>query len=154
MRLGGVGDRIAAELSERLHSETRSMLLGHLQRGGGPTPIDRFLATQYGVHAMRLQAEGKYGRMVCYQPPAVSDVAIADAIGQLNKVDPLGAAVQTARGLGITSAIVCPIASRSPFSLRSRCRSACRCRRSEISEIELLAFDEFRRAGYDIATLS
>lgn len=102
LRLGGVGDRIAAELSERLHSETRSMLLGHLQRGGGPTPFDRFLATQYGVHAMRLLAEGKLGRMVCYQPPAVSDVAIADAIGQLNKVDPLGAAVQTARGLGIS----------------------------------------------------
>ncbi len=51
---------------------------------------------------MRLLAEGKFGRMVCYQPPAVSDVAIADAIGQLNKVDPLGAAVQTARGLGIS----------------------------------------------------
>lgn len=102
VRLGGVGDRIAAELSDRLHSETRSMLLGHLQRGGGPTPFDRFLATQYGVHAMRLLAEGKLGRMVCYQPPHVSDVAIADAIGQLNKVDPLGAAVQTARGLGIS----------------------------------------------------
>ena len=102
VRLGGVGDRIALELSDRLHSETRSMLLGHLQRGGGPTPFDRFLATQYGVHAMRLLAEGKFGRMVCYQPPAVSDVAIADAIGQLNKVDPLGAAVQTARGLGIS----------------------------------------------------
>jgi hypothetical protein len=51
---------------------------------------------------MRLLAEGKYGRMVCYQPPNVCDVAIADAIGQLNKVDPLGAAVQTARGLGIS----------------------------------------------------
>ena len=102
VRLGGVGDRIAAELSDRLHSETRSLLLGHLQRGGGPTPFDRFLATQYGVHAMRLLAEQKFGRMVCYQPPAVSDVAIADAIGQLNKVDPHGAAVQTARGLGIS----------------------------------------------------
>ncbi len=102
VRLGGVGDRIAAELSDRLQLETRSMLLGHLQRGGGPTPFDRFLATQYGVHAVRLLADGKYGRMVCYQPPEVSDVAIADAIGQLNKVNPLGAAVQTARGLGIS----------------------------------------------------
>ncbi len=102
IRLGGVGDRIAHELSHRLRSETRSLLLGHLQRGGGPTPFDRFLATQYGVHAMRLIASGQYGRMVCYEPPAVSDVAIADAIGQLNKVDPEGAAVQTARGLGIS----------------------------------------------------
>ncbi|MCC6511358.1 MAG: ATP-dependent 6-phosphofructokinase [Pirellulaceae bacterium] len=102
VRLGGVGNIIATELSDRLHTETRSMLLGHLQRGGGPTPFDRFLATQYGVHAMRLVAGGQFGRMVCYQPPNVSDVMIADAIGQLNKVDPLGAAVQTARGLGIS----------------------------------------------------
>ncbi len=102
VRLGGVGDMLAAELSDRLNAETRSMLLGHLQRGGGPTPFDRFLATQYGVHAMQLASSGRFGRMVCYQPPAVSDVAISDAIGQLNKVDPHGAAVLTARGLGIS----------------------------------------------------
>jgi 6-phosphofructokinase 1 len=102
VRLGGIGNMIAMELQERLGCETRSMLLGHLQRGGTPTAFDRFLATQFGVHAMQLLARGQFGRMVCYQPPQVNDVAIADAIGQLNKVDPQGAAVATARGLGIS----------------------------------------------------
>jgi 6-phosphofructokinase 1 len=102
VRLGGIGNVVAIELQERLGWETRSMLLGHLQRGGTPTAFDRFLATQFGVHAMQLVARGQFGRMVCYQPPQVNDVAIADAIGQLNKVDPNGAAVQTARGLGIS----------------------------------------------------
>jgi 6-phosphofructokinase 1 len=102
VRLGGVGNVIALELQRRMDCETRSMLLGHLQRGGTPTAFDRFLATQYGVHAMQLADRGGFGRMVCYQPPMVSDVAIADAVGQLNRVDPCGAAVQTARGLGIS----------------------------------------------------
>lgn len=102
VRLGGVGNVIAVELGARLQSETRSMLLGHLQRGGVPTAFDRFLATQYGVHAVRMIGQGNFGRMVCYQPPTVGDVAISSAIGQLNKVDANGAAVQTARGLGIS----------------------------------------------------
>lgn len=102
VRLGGVGNVVAMELQERTGCETRTMLLGHLQRGGSPTAFDRFLATQFGVHAMQLVARGQFGRMVCYQPPHISDVGIADAIGQLNKVDPHGAAVQTARGLGIS----------------------------------------------------
>lgn len=102
VRLGGAGNVIAAELGQRLQSETRSTLLGHLQRGGVPTAFDRFLATQYGVHAVRMIGRKNFGRMVCYQPPSVGDVTIASAIGQLNKVDVNGAAVQTARGLGIS----------------------------------------------------
>lgn len=119
VRLGGVGNVIAMELQQRTGCETRSMLLGHLQRGGSPTAFDRFLATQYGVHAIELIHRGQFGRMVCYQPPQVSDVAIADAIGQLNRVDPLGPAVQTARGLGISFGDQATEVSRSTRTMRT-----------------------------------
>ncbi|MCA9131166.1 MAG: ATP-dependent 6-phosphofructokinase [Planctomycetales bacterium] len=101
-RLGGIGNVLAAELQERLKLETRCTILGHLQRGGSPTAFDRFLATEYGVHSVRLVHERKFGQMVCYVPPEVSYVRIADAIGQLKKVDPNSSTVQTGRGLGIS----------------------------------------------------
>lgn len=100
-RLGGIGNVVATELSERLGLEARSCVLGHLQRGGGPTAFDRFLSTQLGVQAVRLLHEQRFGRMVCYQPPEITDVTIAEAIGQLKRVDCNSSAVQTGRGLGI-----------------------------------------------------
>ncbi len=102
IRLGGVGNVVSAELQSRLKIETRCVVLGHLQRGGTPTAFDRFLATQFGVHAVRLVAAGQFGQMICYQAPAISDVSIADAIGQLNKVDRFCSAIQAARGLGVS----------------------------------------------------
>lgn len=101
-RLGGVGQVVAAEIAERTGAETRATVLGHLQRGGGPTPFDRLLASQFGVHAVRLLHQKQFGRMVCYQPPEISDVPIQDAIGKLNKVTPYASAVATGRGLGIS----------------------------------------------------
>lgn len=101
-RLGGVGNVVAAELAERLGLETRCTILGHLQRGGGPTSFDRMLATQFGVHAVDLLHQKRFGRMVCYQPPSIADVSIMDAIGKLNKVDANCSAVRTGRGLGIS----------------------------------------------------
>ena len=77
-------------------------MLGHLQRGGGPTAFDRFLSTQFGVQAVRLLHENRFGRMVCYQPPEINDVSIAEAIGQLKRVDVHCSAIQTGRGLGIS----------------------------------------------------
>lgn len=76
VRLGGIGQRVADEIQARLNAETRCVVLGHLQRGGSPTYFDRMLATQYGVHAVRLIEEGRFGEMVTYQPPHVSSIPI------------------------------------------------------------------------------
>jgi len=101
-RLGGIGNVISAEIETRLGRETRTMVLGHLQRGGGPTTFDRVLATQFGAHAVRLIIEGRFGEMVCFQPPSINSVRIIEAVNQLSQVDPGGSAVQAARALGIS----------------------------------------------------
>jgi len=101
-RLGGIGMVVAEELERRLRRETRTAVLGHLQRGGPPTTFDRVLATQYGAHAVRLVHQRRFGEMICYDPPAMDSVPIAEAIHRLSRVDPQGAAVQAARALGIS----------------------------------------------------
>jgi phosphofructokinase-like protein len=101
VKLGGIGDRVAREVEERLRREVRTVVLGHLQRGGTPTPFDRMLATEFGAHAVRLVHQGRFGEMVCYLPPDIGSVPIADAVGRLSTVDPRGSAVQAARALGI-----------------------------------------------------
>jgi 6-phosphofructokinase 1 len=101
VRLGGIGDQVAHEIEHRLHREVRTVVLGHLQRGGPPTNFDRMLATQYGAHAVRLVVQGKFGEMVSYRPPEVISVPIKEAVGKLSVVDPHGSAVHSARALGI-----------------------------------------------------
>lgn len=101
-RLGGIGTLVAREIEARLHRETRCVILGHLQRGGPPTTFDRVLATQYGAHAVRLVHEGRFGEMICYQPPLLSSVPIRDAVSRLRTVEPTSAAVQAAQALGIS----------------------------------------------------
>ena len=101
VRLGGIGEIVAREISRRLDREVRTVVLGHLQRGGSPTSFDRVLATQFGAHAVRLVHEGRFGEMVCYQPPQITSVPIAAAIRALSLVDPGGSAVAAARALGI-----------------------------------------------------
>ena len=101
VKLGGVGERVAAELTRLLDREVRTVVLGHLQRGGNPTTFDRVLATEFGAHAVRLLHEGHYGQMVCFRPPNIESVPIIDAIRTLSRVDPCSSAVQAARALGI-----------------------------------------------------
>ncbi len=101
-KLGGIGQIVAAEIEQRLHRETRVAVLGHLQRGGAPTTFDRVLATQYGAHAVRLIVEGRFGEMVCYHPPEIESVPIIKAVNQLRQVDSHGAAVKSARALGVS----------------------------------------------------
>jgi len=101
-RLGGIGQVIGAEIERRLLRETRTVVLGHLQRGGAPTTFDRVLATQYGAHAVRLIVEGRLGEMICYHPPQMESAPIIEAINHIREVDPHGAAVQAARALGIS----------------------------------------------------
>jgi ATP-dependent phosphofructokinase / diphosphate-dependent phosphofructokinase len=100
-KLGGIGAIVAREIERRLLRETRTVVLGHLQRGGAPTTFDRVLATQYGAHAVRLIVEGRLGEMICYQPPQMDSVPIAQAMHRIRAVDPDGAAVQAARALGV-----------------------------------------------------
>ena len=92
---------MAREIERRLLKETRTVVLGHLQRGGAPTTFDRVLATQYGAHAVRLIVEGRLGEMICYHPPQMNSVPIMQAVNHIRQVDAGGAAVQAARALGI-----------------------------------------------------
>jgi phosphofructokinase-like protein len=102
VKLGGIGALVTAEVARRLDREVRNVVLGHLQRGGNPTTFDRVLATQFGAHAVRLIHEGRFGEMVCYQPPNIASVPIATAVRSLSRVDPASSAVQAARALGIS----------------------------------------------------
>ena len=75
IRLGGIGDQIAADIRDKIHLETRVTVLGHVQRGGSPSAFDRILSTRFGVAAVELLAEGKFGRMVCLKSPNIdSDI--------------------------------------------------------------------------------
>ncbi len=100
--LGGIGEQVAAEIRKRTGKETRSMVLGHLQRGGGPTTFDRLLATRYGVAAVQMIQAGQSGMMAALQPPDIVPVWIKDAVGKIRTVPPDGNVVQTARALGIS----------------------------------------------------
>jgi ATP-dependent phosphofructokinase / diphosphate-dependent phosphofructokinase len=101
-KLGGIGDVVAREIAERTGKETRSCVLGHLQRGGAPTPLDRTLGTRFGVKAVQLANEGHFGSMVSYQNYQVRHVPIADAVNRLRLVPPNGEMVQTARDVDIS----------------------------------------------------
>lgn len=101
-RLGGIGEIVAHEIAKRTGKETRCCVLGHLQRGGPPTVLDRILATRFGVKAIQLANEGHYGSMVSYQNYQVRHVPIADAVNRLRLVPPNGELVQTARDVDIS----------------------------------------------------
>lgn len=101
-RLGGIGALVAAEVEKRTGKETRVCVLGHLQRGGGPTTFDRLLCTRFGARAVQLIADGMYGYMVALRPPDTVAVKITEAIGRLRTVPLDGDIVQTARALGIS----------------------------------------------------
>lgn len=101
VRLGGVGERLAALIETTTGREARCVALGHLQRGGIPTANDRLLATRFGVHAAELIEEGKFGQMVSYQPPEIGAVPIAEAVSRLSTVNPQCSLIEAARRLGI-----------------------------------------------------
>ncbi len=101
VRLGGIGEQVAAELQKLTGKETRSTTLGHLQRGGAPTSFDRILGMRFGVMAVKLAEEGAFGRMVSYQAYHVDSVPIEEAVNQLRLVEPDSELVQAARAVGI-----------------------------------------------------
>ena len=86
--LGGVGDALAREIEQRTGFETRVSVLGHVQRGGTPTPRDRILATRFGLKAADLVHEGRYGRMAALHGDAIVDVSLDEATGEVKTVPP------------------------------------------------------------------
>ena len=88
VRLGGVGDVLASEIEARTGYETRVTVLGHVQRGGSPTPRDRILATRFGLKAADLVHEERFGRMASLQGNEIVDVPLADAVAELKTVPP------------------------------------------------------------------
>jgi 6-phosphofructokinase 1 len=88
VRLGGVGDVLAAEIEERTGFETRVTVLGHVQRGGTPTPRDRILATRYGLKAADLVHEQSWGTMAALKGDDVVAVPLKDAVAELKTVPP------------------------------------------------------------------
>ncbi len=102
IKLGGVAEVISTETQKQTGRESRSCILGHLQRGGGPTTSDRLLCSLFGVKAVDLIAEGKFGQMVAWHPPEFKGVMISEAIGRIKQIPPQGQLVGMARVLGIS----------------------------------------------------
>lgn len=99
--LGGVGDWVANEIRTRTEKDTRSLVLGHLQRGGSPTTFDRLLALRFGAAAVRLVEEGVSDHMVALVSSQMNAVPIAEAIRTRKKVNLESDKVLTARNIGI-----------------------------------------------------
>ncbi len=104
VRLGGIGAQVASEIMKRTNRETRTVVLGHLQRGGMPTTLDRILGTRFGVGAVRMIEEKQFGCMVSYLNYKIGAVSIKEAVGQLKRVPPDGQMVETAKAIGISFA--------------------------------------------------
>ena len=100
-RLGGAAQQLQQLLHGRLAHEIRVTVLGHLQRGGSPSPFDRLLGTRFGVAAANLCAKGQWGQMVALRGQSVTNVPIADAVDHPKLVPIDGELVQTARAIGI-----------------------------------------------------
>jgi len=96
-----VGNTIGDAIGLFANKEVRVSVLGHIQRGGSPSPYDRVLATRFGVAAVDLVAKGEFGKMVALRANAVVAVDVAQAIGRLKAVHPDGELVRTARAIGI-----------------------------------------------------
>lgn len=97
-----VGNRLGDAIALMARREVRVSVLGHIQRGGSPSPYDRILGTRFGVAAVDLVAQDGFGKMVCLQQECIRAVAIADAVGKLKIVDPKGEIVNAARAIGIS----------------------------------------------------
>jgi 6-phosphofructokinase 1 len=93
---------VADRIEEMTGRETRVTVLGHLQRGGSPTPYDRILSTKFGAYAIELAANKKFGRMVALKGNEIKNVKIEDAISRQKLVKPDDQAVFVAKSVGIS----------------------------------------------------
>jgi 6-phosphofructokinase 1 len=101
VQLGGMGEQVAEEIRALTGKETRTTVLGHIQRGGTPSAFDRVLALRFGAAAVHLVEQGLFGHMVGYQPPDMVPVPIPEAVAQLRRVPLDSGTVRTARALGM-----------------------------------------------------
>ncbi|MCL2103170.1 MAG: ATP-dependent 6-phosphofructokinase [Syntrophorhabdaceae bacterium] len=101
IRLGGIAEWLAGEIAARTGKETRFIVLGHLQRGGGPSSFDRLMALRFGAAAVRFLAEGQVGVMVAFQAPLLLPVPLEQAIAERKRVPLDNDTIATARSLGI-----------------------------------------------------
>lgn len=100
-RLGGIGERVAQQLAQLTGKDARTVVLGHLLRGGSPTTFDRLAAKRFGTAAVRGLDQGLSGVMVSLSHPNVIYVPLADVAGRMKCVPLDGDTLQTARDLGI-----------------------------------------------------
>ncbi len=101
-RPGQVGILIGDAIHSLLKKDVRITVLGHIQRGGSPSPFDRILATRFGIEAVELIAQGKFNNMVCLHAGEIESVPIDEAVGESRFVDPKGSLVRAARAIGVT----------------------------------------------------
>ena len=102
IQLGGIGKVVADTIEKNTGRETRVTVLGHLQRGGSPTPYDRILSTKFGAFAIQLVAERKFGRMVALKGSEIKNIKIEDACAQQKLVKSENQAIIAARAIGIS----------------------------------------------------
>ena len=86
VRLGGIGERLAKEIEKRTGKEARTTVLGHTQRGGTPSPFDRWLATRFGLHAIDAVHEADWGKMVALHGTEIVRVPLSEATAKLKTV--------------------------------------------------------------------
>ena len=101
-RLGGIGAQVCQGLSRLAGKETRSVVLGHLQRGGAPTSFDRVLATRFGAKAVELVMAGDFGTMVAFDPPDIIGRRLEDVVGKTKTVPMDHDLLLAAKALGVT----------------------------------------------------
>ncbi|MBK1813627.1 6-phosphofructokinase [Clostridium sp. YIM B02505] len=103
IRLGGIANKLAIDLENLIKNhEVRSTVLGHIQRGGNTSTYDRILSTRYGVAAVELINEGKFGNMVCLKGDTISYESLENVIGKTKDVNPDGELVTVAKKIGIS----------------------------------------------------
>lgn len=102
IRLGGVANKLAEEIEKITRIECRATILGHVQRGGVPTPQDRVLATKYGAEAIDLVLKKKFGRMVALQNNRIVSIPIQKAVGKLKLVPKNSGLIRSLREMGIS----------------------------------------------------
>jgi len=100
IRLGGIANKLVADIEELTKLDCRATILGHIQRGGSPTPADRVLATQFGHHALELLLDGARGQLVVQQHGRLSEVPIQSVAGKQRKVQPNDPLIRTALAVG------------------------------------------------------
>src|SRR5690606_6331059 len=102
VRLGGIGQVVGELIEEKTGIETRVTVLGHIQRGGSPSPYDRLLATQLGAYAAQLALEGKYGQLVALRQGKIQAVPLDQVETGIRTVPVDGPEAMAARAIGIS----------------------------------------------------